>query len=317
MKTLLILTTTIILTLLAGCSTVPERIDVLEQARAAVSDAEQNPLSTRIAGNELEQARDHLDRADEALDERKDLELIRHDAYLALRHAEIVEQRVEEARLRERIEDSEAERSQVLLQARERDALAAESLARASARDAERAEAAAIANARAAELNAIEAELAKAEAADAVAEARRLEQELDALKAEQTERGMVLTLGDVLFDYDKAVLKPGAEKTMERLAGFLSDYPERHLLIEGHTDARGDDAYNRDLSKRRANAVRDALIQRGISPARLSVMGMGESYPVATNDTVAGRQENRRVEIIISAEDGTFPEEAQREVAQY
>lgn len=301
--------------ILAGCTTMPDRIDVLDDARMAVSRAQQDPLSNQVAGEELSQAQSRLQMAEAAYDNREP-EDARHNAYLALRHAQIVEERVQETRIREQIENSEAERSQVVLEAREQDAEMARSLAEAKAREAERAEAIAAAKAREAERNAAAADIANARAADARAEARALEAELDALKARETERGLVLTLGDVLFDTDRSTLKPGAEMTLDRLAAFLEDHPDRELLIEGHTDSRGSDLYNQDLSERRANAVRMALLDRGISPARLQTTGLGESFPVATNDTVAGRQQNRRVEIVISDEDGEFPAAAHREIAQ-
>ncbi|MEJ8569141.1 OmpA family protein [Elongatibacter sediminis] len=309
--------------LLQACSTVPDRIDVLEDARTAVDRVEQDPMSSRVAGNELEEARDALARAEESRDDGEELEAIRHDAYLALRHAEIVEQRVKEARIREQIAASEQERNAILLRDREREALAARSVAEARAAQAAHAdaraahaEAVAEANARQAERKALEAELAQARAADAMADARALEAELEALKARETERGMVLTLGDVLFDYDRSELKPGAASTLDRVAAFLKDYPERQLLIEGHTDSDGDAGYNRELSERRASAVRDALIQRGVDDQRLDAAGLGEAYPVATNDTVAGRQENRRVEIVISDEEGEFPPAVERRIAR-
>jgi outer membrane protein OmpA-like peptidoglycan-associated protein len=122
----------------------------------------------------------------------------------------------------------------------------------------------------------------------------------------------VLTLGDVLFDTAQANLKPGAASTMDRLAQFMRDYGERQVMIEGHTDSRGEDAYNIDLSQRRAAAVRDALLERNIEPQRIRIVGLGEGYPVASNDTQAGMQQNRRVEIVISDEQGGFPAGAER-----
>lgn len=302
--------------LLAGCSTVPERVDILEDARAAVTAVDQDPLAENVAGNELAQARRSLARAQAALEDREDLEVVRHDAYLALRHAEIVEQRIRETRVREQIEDSQDERNSVLLQARERDVAEARSLARNKTLQAEAAEAAAAANARVAAEKTREADLANARAASAMAAAEQLSNELESLHAEKTARGMVLTLADVLFDTDEAQLKPGARQTLDRLADFMTEYPERELLIEGHTDSRGTDSYNEDLSYRRANAVRRELIDRGIAADRLQVQALGESWPVATNDTPAGRQENRRVEIVISDKEGSFPASAYRDIAQ-
>jgi outer membrane protein OmpA-like peptidoglycan-associated protein len=292
--------------LLAGCSSTPQRLELLEQARSTVNQVDNDPLGEQVAGNELELAKQALARADRGVQEHYDLELIEHDAYLALRHAEIAEQRIEETRIREKISESEAERNLVLLTARERDAYVARSEAAANAREADRAQALALLKAQEADRNALEADRAKAQAASAIVAAQQLEQELEALKAEETERGLVLTLGDVLFDTDRAELKPGAQKTLDRLAGFLQDHDDRNLLIEGHTDSIGDDSYNLMLSSQRADAVRSALISRGIDPARLDANGLGEAFPVATNDSVAGRQENRRVEIIVSDQDGNF-----------
>jgi OmpA-OmpF porin, OOP family len=126
-----------------------------------------------------------------------------------------------------------------------------------------------------------------------------LESQLAALQAQETDRGLVVTLGDILFDVDRAQLNPGGELQVARLADALHQMPERNVLIEGHTDSTGSDAYNEDLSQRRANAVEDLLIIQGIEPTRVVTRGYGESMPVATNDTAAGRQQNRRVEVVI------------------
>ncbi|MDX1457294.1 MAG: OmpA family protein [Marinobacter sp.] len=138
------------------------------------------------------------------------------------------------------------------------------------------------------------------------AEADALRRQMEAMQAQQTERGMVLTLGDVLFDVGKADLKPAAERTIGRLAQFMLEYPERRVLIEGYTDSTGDDAFNQSLSLQRANSVRDALAAMGVASSRIDTRGYGESYPVASNSTTGGRQQNRRVEIVISDETGAI-----------
>jgi outer membrane protein OmpA-like peptidoglycan-associated protein len=102
-----------------------------------------------------------------------------------------------------------------------------------------------------------------------------------------------------LFDVDQAQLNPGGELQVARLADVLHQMPERNVLIEGHTDSAGSDAYNDSLSQRRADAVEDLLIIQGIDPTRVVTRGYGERFPVATNDTAAGRQQNRRIEIVI------------------
>lgn len=131
------------------------------------------------------------------------------------------------------------------------------------------------------------------------ADADSLRRELLALQAVKTERGMVMTLGDVLFATAKADLQPGADSTIQRLAGFLEEYPEKTVLIEGFTDSTGGADFNQGLSERRALAVRQALVNAGVSATRISTEGFGMSRPVADNATAEGRQMNRRVEIVI------------------
>lgn len=138
-----------------------------------------------------------------------------------------------------------------------------------------------------------EAELVKARQ-----EALALKRQMAALQAEQTERGMVLTLGDVLFDVNQASLAPGAARNIAKIAAFMRSYPERRAVIEGHTDSMGETDYNLDLSRDRSFAVRDALVNAGIKASRLSTQGFGETLPVASNTSAVGRQKNRRVEII-------------------
>lgn len=134
--------------------------------------------------------------------------------------------------------------------------------------------------------------------------AQSLEQQLKDLKAQKTDRGLVLTLGDVLFDTGKSTLKPGAYGTIDRLAMALKEEPTRKVVIEGHTDSVGTDEFNQQLSQNRALAVQAALMERGVSGGQISSTGKGESFPVASNDNAAGRQQNRRVELIFTEEPG-------------
>ncbi|WP_144821359.1 OmpA family protein [Marinobacter piscensis] len=144
------------------------------------------------------------------------------------------------------------------------------------------------------------------EAAQAQKEAEMLRKRMEELQAEQTDRGMVLTLGDVLFDVDKTDLKPSGEQTIGRLADFMREYEDRRVRVEGYTDSTGAESYNQKLSERRARAVSDELVSRGIERRRIETKGFGEQYPVASNDTRAGRQQNRRVEIVFSDKDGNI-----------
>ncbi|MDE2388752.1 MAG: DUF4398 and OmpA-like domain-containing protein [Betaproteobacteria bacterium] len=137
------------------------------------------------------------------------------------------------------------------------------------------------------------------------AEAEKAKRQLEELRAKKTDRGMVITLHDVLFRTNKAQLESGGLRTVYKLADFLKQYPERTVLIEGHTDSTGSDSYNQELSERRANAVRMALLDNGVSNDRIAARGYGKAYPVASNDTAENRQLNRRVEIVLSNENGT------------
>lgn len=270
----------------AGCTSYPERIDELESARMEVEAIEKHPMARDEAAIQMRKARQRLSRAEQSFTAKDPVDGVKHEAYVASRHARIAEQQIAEAEAQQRIESGEELRTKVLLQARTSEA----------------------------RQRALEAESARAAAEAALAEARRLDAELKDLQAKQTERGLVLTLGDVLFDTDKAQLLSGADPTIDRLTAFLREYSERNVLIEGHTDSRGDDSYNQQLSQRRADAVRQALFNRGIANNRIRTRGLGEGYPVASNATSAGMQQNRRVEIVISNEEGNFPAVAERRV---
>ena len=152
------------------------------------------------------------------------------------------------------------------------------------------------------------AEEARAMTVDAQTRATLLEAQLAELSAKKTERGMVITLGDVLFGSDKASLTAGGTRSAQKLADVLQQNPSRNVLVEGFTDSTGAQAYNQQLSERRGMTVREALLQMGIGSERISVRGYGESYPVAANDTAANRQLNRRVEIVLSDEAGKTPQ---------
>ncbi|WP_426149980.1 OmpA family protein [Pseudomonas sp. DC3000-4b1] len=141
------------------------------------------------------------------------------------------------------------------------------------------------------------AERAKAQLAARDAQIKKLQ---DSLNAKQTDRGTLVTFGDVLFDLNKAELKPSGMTNIIQLAQFLRDNPERQVIIEGYTDSTGSDAYNQSLSQARATSVMAALVRQGIDPKRIVAQGYGKQYPVADNSSSAGRAQNRRVEVTIS-----------------
>ncbi|HEX2789102.1 MAG TPA: OmpA family protein [Steroidobacteraceae bacterium] len=280
--------------LLAACATTsPESASALAQAQSAVSTLEADPLAAQTAGKPLQDARDALAAALKAQHDHRPPDEVVHLAYLARRHAEIGEAVIAETRAHDRMADAQARRDQVLMAARERDAAAA----RAQASSAE-AQAAAAQN---------QAAAARDQAAAANDQAAAARAQLADLQAKQTERGMVLTLGsNVLFDTGSDTLKPGADQALTRVAQFLQSQPGVKLRIEGHTDSRGSDSYNEALSQRRAQAVASALTDRGVDPSRLQAVGRGMQLPVATNETAEGRQQNRRVELIFSNQQGQF-----------
>jgi outer membrane protein OmpA-like peptidoglycan-associated protein len=316
--------------LVAGCASTPQPIPELAAARTEVQEANNDPLAQEAAGMRLKKADEALRVANESSDRRRPVEQIRQQAYLATRQAQIAKAQTAELRARKEIEQGQAERNQVLLDARTSEAALATADARRSRNDAERSRSDAAtetaqANAETASARA-DAERSRSDAAvqtaDAAAareqlavasdESVRLRTELEALHAKQTERGMVLTLGDVMFDTGRAVVRPSALRTVERLAEFLRHESSLNVMIEGHTDSVGGDEYNLDLSQRRADAVRAALVDHGIAADRVRTHGLGESYPSASNDSAGGRQQNRRVEIIFSDGAGQFSSAAER-----
>ncbi len=132
---------------------------------------------------------------------------------------------------------------------------------------------------------------------EAVGQLRSLVAEITNLQ--ETQRGLVISLSDILFDVGKSTLKSGAQASIQRIAVVLTQYPQHQILVEGHTDATGGDEFNLQLSRDRANSVRTALVAGGVEAGRISAEGFGEGRPVASNDNAAGRQQNRRVEIVI------------------
>lgn len=145
-----------------------------------------------------------------------------------------------------------------------------------------------------------EADKAHGEADAARQQSEDLQKQLDAMNAKATDRGLVITLGDVLFDTARSDLKSSATMHLSKLSAFLTQYVDRTVAIEGYTDNIGTEDYNFGLSQRRADAVKTYLVGQGINSSRLSTSGKGEGAPVASNESAAGRQQNRRVEVIIA-----------------
>ncbi len=150
-----------------------------------------------------------------------------------------------------------------------------------------------------AQAQAEEASLAKQEAELALEEADSLRRKLNSIVTEQTDKGLMMTLGDFVFDSGKSTIKQEAVDNFSKVVEFINTYPDNNIRIEGHTDSSGSNQLNLKLSQRRADAVKNLLVTNGIKASTLEAVGMGEDFPVAENTTQAGKAKNRRVEIII------------------
>jgi len=152
---------------------------------------------------------------------------------------------------------------------------------------------------RLAESRASEAEYARLEADLASQQITSLTRQLENLQLRQTESGVVVTLGDVLFASGQAQLVEGGRSSLEEVVDLLQTEPDKKIRVEGHTDSSGEATANLQLSEQRANAVRDALISMGVSADRISATGMGQDFPIASNEDATGRAQNRRVDVIL------------------
>lgn len=271
--------------LIAGCGGPPSNNPLLDDARRAVMTASNDSAIVAGGAESLDRAEASLSRGERLLEEGADREEVEHQAYLTSRHVEIAEELARLKSREEAIERAEVERQQVVVEAREREAQQARSEAQEERR---------------------QAESARDQAQDALAEARELDERVQEMEARETQRGLMLTLSEVLFDVGRANLKEGGQRAVGRLASFLHDYPERRVLVEGHTDNTGSDRLNLQLSNLRAEAIKAALMEEGISADRIRTEGFGSAHPIAENSTASGRAQNRRVEIIISDEQGVI-----------
>jgi outer membrane protein OmpA-like peptidoglycan-associated protein len=283
-----------------SCAISPEATQQLEQARAVYGSAAADPAVQQHAQPELRSAAGALGDAERTAAEGGPSELVEHNAYLARQRAQIAMRTAELRQTEQTIAAAGEERLRLQLEAREREAAAA----RERARLAEQARKEAESRAAILENERLERDRQASASASAsaglTADVQRLESELAELRAKQTDRGWVLTLkNELLFDSGGSTLKPGGERALDNLVQFLEKHSERSIAIEGFTDSTGSKQLNQSLSEKRAWAVKAALVKRGISSSRIDARGYGPSFPVASNDNAAGRQLNRRVEIVI------------------
>ena len=318
--------------IIGGCSA--SRPAALQQARNNLKQAQNDPQVSSLAAAPLYEATRSFLRAEQAW-EGGEQDEVNHLAYLTNQRIEIARKIAHQKMAEAELQRLAQERERVVLAARTREAesarreaqllaeqaQAAQRRAALSKEEAEQARQDVLAKAREVENAKLRAEarvreleslrkqsearlqdLEQAQRAtqQTLEENRKLGEQLSELKTRQTARGLELTLSNVIFDLDSATLKPGAERSMAVLVDFLKARPDRTIAIEGHTDSIGTASYNQHLSDERAQAVKKLLENSGIDANRITARGMGEEYPVVSNQTMAGRQQNRRVEIVIS-----------------
>lgn len=276
--------------LVGACSSAPKTTTLLDQTRSDYRVAQSNPNVASYAPQEMKQASEAMEQADAAASHPDSEEKIDKLAYLAKQKIALTQELAKQRAAEAAVAIAAKERDQIRLDQRTNEANQARTSAEQSRLAAQRAQG--------------ETTEAQRKTQEAQARAAQLEAQLADLAAKKTERGMVITLGDVLFGTDQARLNAEGMRTAQKLVNILQQNPERTVLVEGFTDSTGTAAHNQELSERRAAAVRNALQEQGVARERISIRGYGEAYPVAANDTAQNRQLNRRVEIVLSDDAG-------------
>ena len=282
--------TTVASVLLAACAVAPPKPDGAAEARSKLTQLQSDPNLANRASPAMKEADAAVRAAEQP---QTDKEQGAYLVYMADRKIEIARAQADTNFAEDQRAELGAQRDKARLDARTHEADVAEGKV-ASAR-AEGAEQKAAAD-RARD----EAGAANLAASNSEQQAAELQRQVNELHAKPTDRGLVVTLGDVLFASGKADIMSGAAGNLNKLAAFLNRYPDRTVLIEGYTDSVGSEQYNQGLSERRADSVKSYLAGQGIGMLRLSSSGKGETGAVADNSSAAGRQQNRRVEVVIS-----------------
>ena len=298
---------------LAACGTTPLDNMSLTQARSDYRAAQADAQTQSLAPNELRLAGEALAQAEAALARRDHMVEVDQLSYLSRQRTAVARATASRKGAEAMIAQAGTETDRMRLAARTQEADAATAAAGMATRDAQAAQRQAedaMRQANSAQRDASRSQQQAAMSQQQTEEAQRrtamLESQMRELNAKETERGMVITIGDVLFDTGQANLRSNGLQGIERLSGFLKQYPQRKVMIEGYTDSVGSDSMNVALSARRAEAVKGALVGMGVDRAQIEAQGFGESNPVAPNDNSGGRQANRRVEIVLSDEGGVL-----------
>ncbi|WP_254442342.1 OmpA family protein [Duganella vulcania] len=272
--------------LFAACSTTPTTTSLLDQTRADFMAAQSTPSVAANAPLEFKAASDALDRANAAAAKKDSLDEIDKLAYLAKQKIATAQEVAKQKQAENEMANAGRQRDEIRLEARTAEANQAKSQANLAKADADAARA--------------QADAAANSARDEAAKNAALQQQLADLQAKQTDRGLVITLNDVLFNVDRAELSAEGMRTVQKMADVLLQEPQSAVLIEGFTDSTGSADHNLQLSQRRAEAVRNALIGLGVKSDKIATRGYGEAFPVASNADAGSRQLNRRVEIVLS-----------------
>jgi outer membrane protein OmpA-like peptidoglycan-associated protein len=273
----------VIAALLTACNSMPTSTSMLDQTRNDYRSAQSNPKVASYAPLEMKQASDAMAKANAAAANNDSTEEIDKLAYLAKQKIALTQEVAKQKSAEADVAKSGTERDKMRLDQRTREADQSRTAANIARGD---------------------AAYAQQQTRDAQVRNANLEAQLAELSAKKTERGMVITLGDVLFATDQARLNPEGQRTVQKLAQVLTQNPQRTVLIEGFTDSTGSSAHNQALSERRADSVQLGLLEQGIARNRIAIHGYGEAHPVAGNESTTDRQLNRRVEIVLSEDDG-------------
>ncbi len=283
--------------LLGACVSTPTSTSQLEGARDDYRQVQNNPDAATLASAELGQASDAMQLANAAASGSQGADKVNQLAYVAQQKIALTQEVIKKKRAEAEVARAAKERDQMRLDQRTTEADKANA-------NAQQSQAVAMAAQNDAAMAQRKTDEARAQTADAQARTGTLEAQLADLAAQKTDRGMVITLGDVQFATAKADLNSNGMRSAQKLADVLKQNPARTVMVEGFADSTGGAAANQELSERRGMSVRDALMQMGVSNDRIQVKGYGESFPVAGNDSASGRQMNRRVEIVISDDSG-------------
>jgi len=281
--------------LVAGCASAPKKPAGSEQVRAKLTALQNDPALAAQAPVATKDAELAVNQAEIM---QPDLALASYRVYIADRKVDTARAQAETqaAEVRHVALTEQGEKARLDSRTREAD-LAKSDAMTARAENAEQKVVATQARS--------DADAAQLAANASQQQASELQRQLEIMQAKPTDRGLVLTLGDTLFATGKSEIKSGATANLDRLGDFLAEYPDRTASIEGFTDSTGSEDSNQVLSEHRADSVKRYLIGRGVQSARLTSTGRGESAPVADNESTAGRQQNRRVEVVISEAAGS------------